>query len=117
MPNRQAARPGGDWEQCAIRRMNGTMRLYLVCKCGRGHNGGTLAGALEERRRGDQGPPPKTQPLPTPSGYPVVVLMASLTLRGFRIRAATGVPAGSGAVLRVVRAGIAYSETVMASLT
>ena len=76
--------------------MTCTMRLYWVSKCGRRYNGNHSRPQV---------------------GTPVVVLMASLTLRGFRIRAATGVPAGSGAVLRVVRAGIAYSETVMASLT
>src|ERR1035437_6936167 len=60
----------GRSELCAMLRINCAMRLYSVSKCGRSYNGGILAGALEEWRRGGPGAPPKKQQSRPQGGYP-----------------------------------------------
>src|ERR1035441_6936357 len=113
---------GGDWKQCGMRPMNCTMRLYSVRKCRRSHNGscprGVTRGWLalaEERRCGGPGSPPTKQPLATPGGgTPVVALRPALTLRDFASEPRPGYPLGRE---RCGTRRVAYSATVMASLT
>src|ERR1039458_6077002 len=84
----------GRSELCAMLRINCAMRLYSVSKCGRSYNGGILAGALEEWRRGDPGAPPEKQKSRPQGGTPVVAPSPASTLRDF---ASESRPSGSGA--------------------